>query len=196
MARYVVGITGASGIVLAKRTLEVLTDLRHEVELVMSKDASLTAVEELGKEFATIEKFISSLGKKRGQYIRSHSISDFRAAIASGSFQTSGMIIIPCSMATLAAVAHGLSDNVLRRAADVTLKERRPLIIVPRETPFNDIHLENMLKLSRMGATIVPPIPGWYTHPKTLSEMEDFIVGRALDALKIETTIYPRWGAL
>ena len=96
-------------------------------------------------------------------------------------------------MATLAAIACGLSDNLLRRAADVTLKEKRPLVIVPRESPFSEIHLENMLKLAKCGAAIVPPIPAWYTEPKSIADMENFIVGKALDALKIEHDVYPRW---
>lgn len=194
MARFVVGISGASGIILAKRAIIALAALQHDVELVMSKSAALTALEELGAEFATPEKFLNSFTEQERARITLHSINDFRAPIASGSYPADGMLVLPCSMATLAAIAVGLSDNVLRRAADVTLKERRPLVIVPREMPFSDIHLENMLKLSRMGAQIVPPIPGWYSHPKTVEDIENFIVGRILDSLKVAHSIYPRWG--
>ncbi|HXF29171.1 MAG TPA: flavin prenyltransferase UbiX, partial [Chlamydiales bacterium] len=189
--QIVVGISGASGICLGHLTVRALLDAGHDVHLVMTKDACLTALEEMGHEFSSVTKFIETFGEQKR--LHSHTIHDFRAPIASGSFSVDGMIIIPCSMASLAAIAMGLSDNLLRRAADVTLKERRPLVIVPRETPFNDIHLENMLKLSRMGATIVAPIPAWYTRPKTLEDVERFIVGRALDALKIENNLYPKW---
>src|SRR5205085_1292948 len=111
---------------------------------------------------------------------------DMSSRICSGSFLWDGMVVVPCSMSTLAALSCGLSDNVLRRAADVTLKERRKLILVPRESPFSQIHLENMLRLCQRGATIVPPIPGWYTKPTTLDEVENFIVGRILDQLNID----------
>ncbi|MDB6081302.1 MAG: aromatic acid decarboxylase [Chlamydiia bacterium] len=193
MARIVVGVSGASGVILAHRVIDVLTDLDHHVELVMTRDAHFTALEEMGEDFATGVKFVKSFSEEKQTRIRLHGIQDFTAPIASGSYQVYGMLIIPCSMATLAAVATGLSDNLLRRAADVTLKERRPLVIVPREAPFSEIHLENMLKISRYGATIVPPIPAWYTQPKTLQDVENFIVGKALDAMKIESDIYPRW---
>jgi flavin prenyltransferase len=194
MARYVVGISGASGIILAKRLIEVLTSHLHEVELVMSKAAMQTAIVELGKECSSFEKFISLFGEKARQLIRVHSIQDFFSPIASGSYPTTAMIVIPCSMATVAAIATGLSDNVLRRAADVTLKEKRPLILVPRESPLNEIHLENMLKLARMGVSIVSPVPAWYAQPQTIEDVENCIVSRLLDLLKIENDLYPRWG--
>lgn len=191
MGRFVVGVSGASGMVLALRLIDALTQGGHSVELTMSKAALYTASLELGKEYATPEKFIAKIENKKQVSIQPS--QDTGCAIASGSFLTDGMIIVPCSMTTLAAVAMGLGDNVLRRAADVTLKERRQLIIVPREAPFNQIHLENMLKLSRMGATILPPIPAWYTEPKSLEDVENFIVGKILDVLKIEHSLYPRW---
>ncbi len=191
MGRYVVGISGASGIVLALHTLRALTELGHHVELTISQYALYTASLELGKEYGTAQKLLSHIEKT--EQVTLHSNQDVGCAIASGSFVTDGMIIIPCSVTTLAAVSVGLGDNALRRAADVTLKEKRPLIIVPRETPFSEIHLENMLKLSRIGATIIPPIPAWYTQPKSLEDVEKFIVGKVLDALKIEHQLYPRW---
>lgn len=191
MGRYVVGVSGASGVVLALHTMRALTGQGHRVELAISQYALYTAALELGKEYGTSSKFLSHIDNR--ELITLHSNQDVGCAIASGSFVTDGMIIIPCSVTTLAAVAHGLGDNALRRAADVTLKEKRPLILVPREAPFSEIHLENMLKLSRLGATIVPPVPAWYTDPKSLEDVEKFIVGKVLDALKLEHNLYPRW---
>jgi 4-hydroxy-3-polyprenylbenzoate decarboxylase len=191
MGRYVVGVSGASGIVLALHVLRALTSQGHRVELTLSQYALYTASLELGKAYGTPAKFLAKLEKK--ELITLHSNHDVGCAIASGSFLTDGMIIIPCSVATLAAVACGLGDNALRRAADVTLKEKRPLILVPREAPFSEIHLENMLKLSRLGAIIIPPVPAWYTEPKSIEDVEKFIVGKVLDALKLEHNLYPRW---
>lgn len=194
MAHYVLGITGASGIVLAYRLLDSLTQLGHSISLVMTKDASATAVLEVGAQLATAEKMMSSLSEPQQELIKCYAQSNFYAPIASGSCRFDGMLIVPCSMATLAAVAMGLADNLVRRAADVTLKERRKLVIVPRESPFSSIHLENLLKLSQMGAVIVPPIPAWYSLPKSLEEVEQFIVGRILDVLGVEGFHYKRWG--
>jgi 4-hydroxy-3-polyprenylbenzoate decarboxylase len=190
--RIVVGISGASGIVLAKRAIEVLTQY-VDVDLVMTSSACLTARYELGKEYASPKRLIESFPEDVQKRISLHSIHDFSAPIASGSYLTKGMLIIPCSMSTIAALACGLSDNLLRRAADVTLKEKRSLVVVPRETPLHAIHLKNMLTLSEVGATIVPPVPAWYTHPKTVQDIEDCIVGRALDALHLHTNFFPRW---
>lgn len=194
MERIVVGITGASGIILGYRTVEVLASLGFGLDLVMTPDAHCTAALELKERYQNLETFLQTLPEASRAKISIHKHKDFLAPIASGSYPTRGMIITPCSMASLAAIAAGLSDNLLRRAADVTLKERRRLVIVPRETPLSEIHLENMLKLTRMGAIIVPPIPGWYTGHQTLEEMENFIVGRTLDAFGITADIYPRWG--
>ncbi len=194
MAHYVIGVTGASGIILAYKLLDSLTQLGHSISLVMTKDASATAILELGAHLATAEKMMSSLSEPQQQLIKCYAHSNFYAPIASGSCRFDGMVIVPCSMATLAAVAMGLADNLVRRAADVTLKERRKLVIVPRESPFSSIHLENLLKLSQVGAVIVPPIPAWYSLPKSLEEVEQFIVGRILDVLAVEGYHYPRWG--
>lgn len=193
MARIVIGISGASGIVLAYHTIDVLTRLGHYVEVVMTRDAHVTALEEMGESFSTPAKMVKNLAEEQQQLVAVHAMHDFCAPIASGSYLIDAMVIIPCSMATLAAVAVGLADNLLRRAADVTLKERRPLVIVPRESPLHEIHLENMLRLSRCGAIIVPPIPAWYMKPSTIEDLELFIIGKVLDVLKIETAIYPRW---
>lgn len=193
MARIVVGVSGASGISLAYRVVDVLASLHYDVELVMSRDACCTAVEELGIEYGTPEKFISHLSDEQKKHVTLHRIHDFTATIASGTYRVDGMLIVPCSMATLAAVRIGLSDNLLRRAADIALKERWPLVIVPRESPLSEIHLENMLALTRMGAIIVPPLPAWYMKPQTVGDIEDFIVGRALGALHIDAKLYPEW---
>jgi flavin prenyltransferase len=193
MARFVVGLSGASGVQLAHRAIFHLTLLNHFVELVVSRDASLTILEEMGEEYASPHKFLNSFSEEARGRIRQHQIGDFNAPIASGSFKHDGCLIIPCSMATLGALASGVSDTLLRRAADVTLKERRRLVLVTREAPLHEIHLENMLKLSRMGATIFPPQPAWYMKPTSLEEVEEFLVSRILDQLGIDTG-GPRWG--
>lgn len=194
MATLVVGVTGASGITLAYQAIDVITHLGHHVHLVMTRDGAWTAREELGAAFSTVEKFVSHFSSEQRARITTHKIQDSAASIASGSFPVDGMLIIPCSMATLAAVAAGLGDNLLRRAADVTLKERRRLVIVPRETPLSEIHLRNMLSLTRMGAVMVPPVPAWYHRPASLREVEQAIVGRVLDLFHIDTGQCPRWG--
>jgi flavin prenyltransferase len=193
MDSFVIGVSGASGIILSCRLIRILADLGHKIELVLSQHALYTATIELGKQFGTGKKFLNQFSGEIRQRISLHAIGDIGCSIASGSFPVKAMVIIPCSMATLAALAVGLADNALRRAADVTLKEKRPLILVPRETPFNELHLENMLKLSRIGATILPPIPAWYTEPKSLSDIENFIVGKVLDVLHIEHSLYKKW---
>lgn len=193
MERVVVGISGASGIVLGFRAVHTLLSAGYGVDLVMTRDASLTAACELESPYRTIDGFLADLPDGLIDGLRQYKNNDFTAPVASGSYRTLGMIIVPCSMATVGAVASGLSDNLLRRAADVTLKERRRLVLVPREAPLSEIHLENMLRISRVGGVIVPPVPGWYTGHKTLGEVEDFIVGRALDSLGIFTDVYPRW---
>lgn len=193
MKTVVVGISGASGIVLAVRLLSTLAELDYAIDLVVTPQALYTAAHELGKHLSTAQKFLLQFPEPVQAKIRLHAIQDSGAAICSGSYPVSAMVVIPCSMATLAAIACGLADNSLRRAADVTIKERRPLILVPRESPFSPIHLENMLKLSRLGATILPPIPAWYNRPTTLEEVENFIIGKVLDLLKIEHTLYPIW---
>jgi flavin prenyltransferase len=193
MSRFIVGVSGASGIVLAQRLLHFLTTTGHEVEWIMTKQALYTATLELGKEFGTAARFVSDLPPSAQARVTIHPIQDMGSAIASGSYPVDGMVIIPCSMSTVAALAVGLADTVLRRAADVSIKEKRPLVIVPREAPLSELHLENLLKLSRMGVTILPPVPAWYTEPKSLEDVEHFIVGKVLDALRIEHQLYKRW---
>ena len=191
--RIVVGVTGASGVILAYKCIVALVEKGFGIDLVMSSAALYTAAHELGKEYCTAKRFIEKFPENVAARVRLHGINDVGSAISSGSYPVMGMVIIPASMATVAAVAHGLGDNCLRRAADVTLKERRPLIIVPRETPFSTIHLENMLKLSQVGAIILPPLPAWYNHPKSLDEVEDSVVGKVFDCLSIEHSISPKW---
>lgn len=189
--RIVIGISGASGIILAHKTIVAFAERGFDIDLVMSTGALYTAAYELGTEYRTAKRFLEQLPVHEN--VRLHSIHDIGSAICSGSYPVCGMIIVPCSMATLAAIAHGISDNCLRRAADVTLKEKRPLIIVPRETPLSTIHLENMLKLSQLNASIVMPVPAWYTEPHSLECVENFIVGKILDSFKLPHNFYPAW---
>lgn len=189
MARIVLGVSGASGVVLGWRALHALVQGGHEVELVMTASASYTAQQELGKHLASATKWVESLPLEEQSQVRLHAISDVGSTIASGSYPTDGLLILPCSMHTLACVAHGLSDNALLRAASVTLKERRRFVLVPRETPLSEIHLEQMLKLSRMGVTILPPMPAWYQRPQSLEAMEMAFVGRALEAMGIASDL-------
>ena len=180
----VVGITGGSGAVMARSLIDEL--LGRDVPVVASASSAARIVwdEEVDESFGSaLERWKDFEGF---QYFAP---GDLRAPIASGSTPTLGMAIVPCSMATVAAVAHGLSDNLIRRAADVCLKERRPLVIVPRETPLNAIHLENMASLARLGVTILPPEPAFYLKPKTTEDTVDYIVQRVLAALGLLTEL-------
>ncbi|KPV62173.1 MAG: 3-octaprenyl-4-hydroxybenzoate carboxy-lyase [Candidatus Bathyarchaeota archaeon BA1] len=182
--RLIVAITGASGALYGKRLLEVLQDKNVETHLVISRVAERVIEHELG------------LAKKDLERLADHAydVDDLLAPIVSGSFKTDGMVIIPCSMKTLAGIAHGYSDNLILRAADVTLKEGRRLVLVPRETPMHVIHLRNMLELAKQGVIIVPAMPAYYHKPKDIGDLVDFMVGKVLDILKVEHTLYKRWG--
>lgn len=185
--RLIVGMTGATGAPLGVRLLEVLRDLEDvETHLVMSRWARTTV--ELETPFTARE--VAKLADV------TYTAGDQAAAISSGSFLTAGMVIVPCSMKTLAGIRTGYADGLVARAADVCLKERRRLVIVPRETPLSDVHLENMLALSRMGATILPPVPAFYNHPASLADMIDHLVVRILDQFGISTTLARRWDGL
>ena len=184
--RLIVGITGATGTVFGVRMLHVLKDSGIETHLVMSKWGARTLLHETPY---TVD-YVKALANQ------SYSDTDQGAAISSGSFVTGGMIIAPCSMRSLAAIAHGQGDNLIHRAADVILKERRKLVLLVRESPFNDIHLENMLKLSRMGVVIIPPVPAFYNHPQTLDDMINHIVMRSLDQFGIHTDASTRWDGM
>lgn len=194
MATVVVGVSGASGICLAHLTVDALTQNGHKVHLVMTRDALVTAQHEMGSSFSSLDRFVSSFSKDQQTLISHHRNTDMMAPIASGSFQTDGMCIVPCSMTTLAALAMGLSDTLLRRAADVTLKERRKLVLSPREAPLSSIHLKNMLRLTQAGAVIVPPVPAWYLLPKSVEALNQTIVSRLLDQLGIVLDLSQRWG--
>lgn len=173
---------------LARRTLYWLNALGHEVDLVFSRAALLTASEELGSHYGRAQHWIEGLSN-----VHLYSPNDFTAPFASGSNRRDGMAIVPCSMGSVAAIRLGLADNLLRRAADVMIKERRPLVLVPRETPLSPIHLENMLELARLGVQILPPMPAWYLKPQTLEEVEDAVVGRLFDALGLPADFCMRW---
>ncbi|MBI4475147.1 MAG: UbiX family flavin prenyltransferase [Acidobacteria bacterium] len=181
--KLVIGITGASGSIFGVRILELLKETSIETHLVMSKWGARTLVHET----PYTPEHVKSLATC------TYSESDQSAAISSGSFITAGMIVAPCSVRTLAAIAHGHGDNLIHRAADVVLKERRKLVLMVREAPLSDIHLENMLKLSRMGVVIIPPMPAFYDHPQTIDEMVNHIVMRALDQFGIHLDAASRW---
>ena len=181
--RLIVGITGASGIIYGVRLLERLRDSDIETHVVMSQWAARTLVHETPY---TVQQ-VQDLAAER------YAIGDVGSAIASGSFLTMGMIIVPCSMRTLGAIAHGVGDNLIHRAADVILKERRRLVLAVREAPLSEIHLENMLKLARMGVSICPPTPAFYTHPTTIDELVNYSVTRLLDQLGIHLPAEERW---
>ncbi|MBC9783243.1 UbiX family flavin prenyltransferase [Heliobacterium chlorum] len=180
---WVVGITGASGSIYALRLLEVMAEMGMRPHLVVSEAGERVIREET-------ERTLSDLAKRYPLY----DVRDVGGPIASGSFPAAGMIVIPCSMHTVAAMAMGLADNLLTRAADVTLKEGRPLIVVPRETPLHLIHLENMGRLAQAGARIVPAMPAFYHQPTTLVELIDFVVGKVLDQAGISHQLFKRWG--
>jgi 4-hydroxy-3-polyprenylbenzoate decarboxylase len=185
-SRIVVGITGASGAVLGIRTLQSLASVGVETHLVMSRWARATVTQETSFTVAQVEAFASVV----------HAADNQAAPISSGSFRTSGMIVAPCSMKTLAAIRAGYSDNLLCRAADVTLKERRKLVLVTRESPLSEIHLENMLALTRMGAVIFPPVPAFYNRPQTIDEAATYLIARVLDQFGLDMPGISRWNGL
>lgn len=185
MKPIIVGMTGASGVLYGVRLVKILLEMDRKVDLVISEPARLVIREEMGKAHSEI--FPSSAN------LELHSPKDFSAPIASGSYPVEAMIIIPCSMGTLGAIASGLSQNLIHRAADCVIKEGRKLVLVPRETPLSAIHLENMLKLARLSVSIVPAMPGFYSGAESLSEVVDFMVGKVLDQIGISHALYPRW---
>jgi 4-hydroxy-3-polyprenylbenzoate decarboxylase len=182
-SRLIVGITGATGAILGVRLLEVLRGSEVETHLIVSKWGAATLAHETPY----------TPDQVRRMAVCSYSPNDQGAAPSSGSFLTSGMVVAPCSMRTLAAIAHGLGENLIHRAADVILKERRKLVLVVREAPLSEIHLENMLKLSRMGAVILPPVPAFYNRPQSIPEMVDHMVMRILDQFGIHLNLTGRW---
>jgi 4-hydroxy-3-polyprenylbenzoate decarboxylase len=191
----VVAVTGASGAVYAVNLLQTLCQSGHTVHLSVSPSGAQVFREELGIDLALNRFDPASLGVSDSRKLIYHHHLDFSAAIASGSFQTGGMVVVPCSMSTLASIAHGISSNLITRAADVHLKERRPLIVVPRETPLSLVHLENMTALTRAGATVLPAMPGWYHRPRSLDDLVRFVVARICDQLGVAYDQAQRWGA-
>jgi 4-hydroxy-3-polyprenylbenzoate decarboxylase len=181
--RLIVAITGASGVVYGKRLLGILQERKVETHLVVSKAAEKVIEHELEMRKKELEELASHV----------YDVNDLSAPIVSGSFKTDGMIVIPCSMKTLAGIAHGYSDNLILRAADVTLKEKRKLILVPRETPLSVVHLRNMLDLASQGVLIVPAMPAYYHKPEKIEDLVDFIAGKVLDLLGIEHELFKRW---
>jgi 4-hydroxy-3-polyprenylbenzoate decarboxylase len=191
--------TGASGMPYGVRLLECLLAADRHVYLLYSQVAQVVARQEMdlalpARARDTEEFFAARFGARPGQ-LRAFGREEWFAPVASGSNPPEAMVVCPCSMGALAAIANGLSDNLIERAADVMLKEARKLVLVPRETPFSAIHLENMLRLARAGAVILPANPGFYHHPKSVDEVVDFIVARVLDQLGVPHQLMARWGA-
>ncbi|MEG3437096.1 flavin prenyltransferase UbiX [Pannus brasiliensis CCIBt3594] len=194
----IIGVTGASGLIYAVRALKYLLAADYSIDLVASKSAYLVWQAEenirMPPEPDLQERFwrercgVNETGK-----LRCHRSTDVGASIASGSFRTLGMVILPCSMSTVAKIAGGLSSDLLERAADVQIKEGRKLVLVPRETPFSLIHLRNLTTLAEAGVRIVPAIPAWYHHPRSIEDLVDFVVARALDQLEIDCVPLDRW---
>ncbi len=182
--RLVVGISGASGVAYGIRLLEALRELGIESHLVMTKPAEMT----IGYETKLTPKQVAAKADHR------YAVADIGAPIASGSFKTAGMIVAPCSVRTMSEIATGVTTSLLTRAADVTLKERRPLILMVRETPLHLGHLRSLVQLAEMGAIILPPMPAFYAEPRTLSDLVDQVVGKALDLLGYQWPNMKRWG--
>jgi 4-hydroxy-3-polyprenylbenzoate decarboxylase len=186
LMKIVVGVSGGSGAIYAISLLKALEELNIETHLVVSTMGEYVMEHETGVSLEELKALATHF----------HDNKNFAAPIASGSFKVDGMVVLPCSMKTLASVAHGFSDNLLTRACDVSIKENRKLILVPRETPLSPIHLENMLKLSQMGVTIFPPSPGFYSHPETLEDIVLNMTGRILDMLGVDNNLVNRWQGL
>jgi 4-hydroxy-3-polyprenylbenzoate decarboxylase len=199
MAVYAVGITGGSGAPYALRLLRALLDAGHDVHLVITPagetilqvESGLRPGQTLREKQANIASAIETDHAAR---LRVFDPQNLAAPISSGSFACAGMAVVPCSTGTLGRIANGISSNLIERAADVMLKERRPLVVVPRETPLNEIHLRNMLALRQAGADILPAMPAFYHKPRHISDLVDMIVGRVLDRLGVENELFHRWG--
>jgi 4-hydroxy-3-polyprenylbenzoate decarboxylase len=196
--RVTLAITGASGVQYGLRLLQCLVELDAQVLLMVSRAAQVVIATETDLRLPgapdAMETFLSELFNAREGQIKVYGREQWMAPVASGSGAPSAMVVCPCSTGTLSAIACGASNNLIERAADVALKERRQLLLVPREAPYSEIHLEHMLKLTRMGAVIVPASPGFYQKPQSVEEMVDFIVARLLSQLGYEQTLLPRWG--
>lgn len=196
MKRYILAITGASGSIFGIRILKCLVK-EAEVHLIISSQSFSIISHETGIDLSArtdqeVEKKVRAYFKSKKVYY--YSDKNMSAPISSGSFKTSGMLVVPCSMKTLSGIANGYANTLIERAADVTIKEGRPLLLSPREMPFSAIHLENMLKLSRTGVMIAPPVPAFYHKPKDLNGIIDFVAGKMLDCLDIKHNLFNRWG--
>ncbi|GKU26547.1 UbiX family flavin prenyltransferase [Clostridium folliculivorans] len=189
MKKIVVGITGASGSIYALRLIEELLKKEVFVHIICTDNGKKVMKYETSID---LDEWFLSLREKY-EHMKLEDIDNLFSGVASGSYKFDAMIILPCSMGTLAEISMGLAKNLLCRAADVSLKENRRLIIVPRETPLNAIHLENMLKLSRLGVTILPAVPGFYHKPQSMDDLINFVVGKILDSLSIENTLFTKW---
>ncbi len=184
--KLIIGITGASGAIYGIRLLQACQNLNIQTHLVISKSAELTIQHETQHSGSEIRKLAS----------KAYNVNDIGAAIASGSFKNAGMVIAPCSIRTMSEIATGTTGSLLTRAADVALKERRKLILMLRETPLHAGHLRNLTQLADLGAIIAPPVPAFYTHPKSIDDMVDHSVGRVLDLLDIDNDLATRWQGL
>jgi flavin prenyltransferase len=194
---FTIGITGASGAVYATRTMAALLERGYHLEVIISDYGRRLLRDELG-ERAAVDKLFDYLASAYGDGVRSgtytiHSNKDLGAKVASGSQDCEGMVVVPCSMKSLAGIAHGLSRNLVERAADVMLKERRTLIVVPRETPMSLPQLRNMVLCAEAGAMVLPAMPAFYQMPKTLDDLADFMAGKILSALRVPHQLYPSW---
>jgi len=182
-SRLIVGISGASGVIYGIRLLQALKKLPVKTHLVMTRTAEVTLAHETDLKVEDVRQLADV----------TYRADDLAAAVSSGSFRTIGMIVVPCSMRSLGEIAHGITSNLLTRAADVVLKERRRLVLVTRETPLHAIHLRNMATLAEMGAIIAPPVPAFYNRPKTIDDIVDHTVGRVLDLFELDTGSVKRW---
>lgn len=195
MKKYILAITGASGSIIGIRLLEELLKV-SEVHLIISSNTFSIIKDETGIDWT--DKRLKTEDRIR-KYFKTEKLffyedKQMEAPIASGSFKTDGMLVVPCSMKTLSGIANGYANNLIERAADVVIKEGRPLLLSPREMPFSTIHLENMLKLARVGVKIAPPVPAFYHQPKDLNDIVNFIIGKILDSFGIEHKLFKRWG--
>ncbi len=197
MKSFVIAISGASGSIYGVRLVKELARSADNIYLCVSRQAFSIIKMETGADWAG--KTEAAIEKKVRKYYSSNKIKYFgegnlESPVASGSFKTDGMFVVPCSMKTLSGIAAGYANNLIERAADVVIKEGRKLIVAPREMPFNAIHLENMLKLARMGVTVAPPIPAFYQGPETIDDIVDFVVGKLLDSAGVTHNLFKRWG--
>ena len=196
MKKIIVGITGASGALLGERLVRFLLKAGHEVHVIISPSGVSVFKEELG---VVLGQAYEDIKKNFSKHYENHQrlfvapADDFAAKVSSGSAKIDAMVIAPCSMSTVGAIAHGITLNLIHRAASVSVKEKRPLVLVPRESPLSPIHLKNLLALSEIGVHIVPATTAFYHKPKTVEEMVDFTIGRVLDLLKIEHKLFKRW---